>query len=63
MFVATPRSLLELCPDVALWDSDAAKAAFARMAENRIVVDGDSGAQIAAAARDNCVTVGFVARA
>lgn len=48
---------LDVCRDVALWDSEAVKGVFARMAENSVVVDGDSGAAIAAAARDNGVTI------
>lgn len=48
---------LDVCRDVALWDNDAVKDVYARMGENSVVVNGASGAAIAAAARESGVTL------
>jgi predicted amidohydrolase len=43
---------LDVCRDVALWDHAPVKQVFARMAENSIVVDGESGKALGGIARD-----------
>ncbi|MFI5246235.1 MAG: carbon-nitrogen hydrolase family protein [Gemmatimonadales bacterium] len=48
---------LDVCRDVALWDHAPVKQAFARMAENSIVVDGGSGKALGAIAREVGATI------
>ena len=48
---------LDVCRDAALWDHAPVKRVFARMAENSVVVSGDSGRALGAIARDNNVTL------
>jgi predicted amidohydrolase len=48
---------LDVCRDVALWDHGPVKRVFARMAENSIVVGGDSGRALAEIAREHQVTL------
>jgi predicted amidohydrolase len=48
---------LDVCRDVALWDHAPVKRVFARMAENSVVVDGESGKALAEIARRNGVTL------
>ena len=48
---------LDVCRDAALWDHAPVKQVFRRMAENSIVVTGESGAALAAIARDAGVTL------
>jgi nitrilase len=48
---------LDVCRDAALWDHAPVKHVFARMAENSVVVDGDSGRAIGEIAKDNSVTL------
>lgn len=48
---------LDHCRDVALWDHEPVKRLFARMAEDAVVVDGDSGRQLAEIAGANRVTL------
>ena len=48
---------LDVCRDVALWNHAPVKRVFARMAEQSVVVDGESGRAIAAIARDCNVTL------
>ena len=48
---------LDCCRDVALWDHAPVKAVFARMAEQSVVVDGESGAALRAIARDTGATL------
>jgi predicted amidohydrolase len=43
---------LDVCRDVALWNHTPVKQAFARMAQNSVVVDGESGHALAGIARD-----------
>jgi len=55
---------LDSCRDAALWNHPPVKAEYARMAANSVVVGGESGRALAAAARDAGVTlvVGVVER-
>jgi nitrilase len=48
---------LDVCRDAALWDHAPVKRVFARMADNSVVVDGDSGRAIGEIANDNNVTL------
>jgi nitrilase len=48
---------LDVCRDVALWDHGPVKRVFARMAENSVVVGGDSGRALAEIAREHRVTL------
>ena len=48
---------LDVCRDVALWDHGPVKRVFARMAENGVVVGGDSGRALAEIAREHRVTL------
>src|SRR3954447_7400719 len=48
---------LDVCRDAGLWDHPPVKRVFARMAENSIVVAGESGAALSAIARDHSVTL------
>ena len=48
---------LDLCRDVALWDHAPVKRVFARMAENSVEVDGESGRALGAIAKDAGVTL------
>jgi len=48
---------LDVCRDVALWDHPPVKHVFARMAENSVVVDGESGNALGAIARDVGATI------
>ncbi|MDB4874240.1 MAG: Nitrilase/cyanide hydratase and apolipoprotein N-acyltransferase [Gemmatimonadetes bacterium] len=48
---------LDVCRDVALWDHAPIKKVFARMAENSVVVNGDSGRAIGEIARTHAVTL------
>jgi predicted amidohydrolase len=48
---------LDCSPGACLWDSPAAKAAFARMAENSVVVPGPETTRLAAAAKSAGITV------
>ena len=48
---------LDVCRDAALWDHAPVKRVFARMAENSVVVDGDSGRALMDIARDHEVTL------
>jgi nitrilase len=48
---------LDVCRDVALWDHGPTKRVFARMAENSIVVDGESGHVLGDIARELKVTM------
>jgi nitrilase len=43
---------LDVCRDAGLWDHAPVKAVFARMAEESVVVDGESGLALRAIARD-----------
>jgi nitrilase len=48
---------LDVCRDVALWDHAPVKRVFARMAEQSVEVDGESGRALGDIARDNNVTL------
>jgi predicted amidohydrolase len=48
---------LDVCRDVALWDHAPVKQVFARMANESVVVEGDSGRALADIARRNGVTL------
>lgn len=48
---------LDVCRDAALWDHAPVKRVFARMADNSVVVDGDSGRALGEIARGSNVTV------
>jgi predicted amidohydrolase len=48
---------LDVCRDVALWDHEPVKRVFARMAENSVVVGGESGKALAEIAREHQVTL------
>ena len=48
---------LDVCRDAALWDHAPVKRVFARMADNSVVVSGDSGQALSAIAKDNNVTL------
>ena len=48
---------LDVCRDVALWDHAPVKQVFARMANESVVVDGDSGRALGEIARRNGVTL------
>jgi nitrilase len=48
---------LDVCRDVALWDHGPVKRVFARMAENSVDVDGESGRALGAIAKDAGVTL------
>ncbi len=48
---------LDVCRDVALWDYAPVKHVYARMAENAVVVDGDSGHALGEIARATGVTL------
>jgi predicted amidohydrolase len=48
---------LDVCRDVALWDHGPVKRVFARMAENSVVVGGDSGRALTEIAREYRVTL------
>jgi predicted amidohydrolase len=48
---------LDVCRDVALWDHGPVKRVFAGMAENSVVVGGDSGGALAEIAREHRVTL------
>ncbi len=48
---------LDVCQDVALWDHPPVKAVFARLMEQSVVVDGESGAALGRIARDLDVTL------
>src|SRR5215217_8025679 len=48
---------LDVCRDVALWDHAPVKHVFARMAENSVVVRGDSGRALGEIAREAGVTL------
>jgi len=55
---------LDSCRDVAIWSHPPVKAAYARMAANSVVVDGESGRALGQIARESGVTlaVGVVER-
>jgi nitrilase len=48
---------LDVCRDTALWNHPPVKRVFARMADNSVVVHGDSGRAIGAIARAGAVTL------
>src|SRR3954470_12654114 len=48
---------LDVCRDVALWDHAPVKRVFARMADESVVVGGESGNALAGIARRNGVTL------
>jgi nitrilase len=48
---------LDVCRDAALWDHQPVKAEYARMADNSIVVAGESGRALSAIAREAEVTL------
>ena len=48
---------LDVCRDVALWDYAPVKRVFARMAQNSVVVDGESGRALGEVAREYGVTL------
>ena len=48
---------LDVCRDVALWDHPPVKQVFARMADNSVVVDGESGRALGAIAREVGATI------
>jgi len=48
---------LDVCRDVALWNHEPVKRVFARMAENSVVVSGESGEALAGIAREHRVTL------
>lgn len=48
---------LDVCRDAALWDHPPVKQVFRRMAENSVVVEGDSGQCLSRIARDANVTL------
>jgi nitrilase len=48
---------LDVCRDVALWNHPPVKQVFARMAENSVVVDGESGRALQRIAREHGVTL------
>ena len=48
---------LDVCRDVALWDSAEVKAVFERHAEHSVDVDGESGRELARIARDCGITM------
>jgi nitrilase len=48
---------LDCCRDAALWDHAPVKSVFARMAENSVVVDGASGLELRAIAREAGITI------
>ncbi len=48
---------LDVCRDVALWNHPPVKRIFARMAEQSVVVDGESGRALGDIARDEKVTL------
>jgi nitrilase len=48
---------LDVCRDVALWNHGPVKRVFARMAENSVVVSGESGDALARIAREHHVTL------
>jgi predicted amidohydrolase len=48
---------LDVCRDVALWDHAPVKRVFARMADESVVVDGESGRKLGEIARRNGVTL------
>ncbi|MBC8088750.1 MAG: carbon-nitrogen hydrolase family protein [Phycisphaerae bacterium] len=48
---------LDVCRDVALWDSAAVKAVYERHADNSVDVDGVSGAMLGRIARESGVTM------
>lgn len=55
---------LDVCRDAGLWDHPPVKAAYRRMAEESVVIDGPSGEALGTIAREHCVTlvVGVVER-
>jgi predicted amidohydrolase len=55
---------LDVCRDAGLWDHPPVKAEFRRMAEQSVVVDGDSGRALSEIARSNriALVVGVVER-
>jgi len=55
---------LDVCRDAGLWDHPPVKAVFRRMAEQSVIVDGDSGQALAAIARRHqiAMTIGVVER-
>ena len=48
---------LDVCRDVALWNHAPVKQVFARMAENSVVVEGESGRALQRIAREHGVTL------
>jgi nitrilase len=48
---------LDVCRDVALWNHPPVKRVFARMAEESVVVSGESGLALGAIAREHAVTL------
>src|SRR5215208_5776227 len=48
---------LDVCRDAALWNHPPVKRVFARMAEQSVVVTGESGAALGAIAREHEVTL------
>jgi predicted amidohydrolase len=48
---------MDYCRDTGLWDHAPVKAEFRRLVDNSVVVDGESGAEVAAIARDLEVTL------
>lgn len=48
---------LDHCPEVALWNNDAAKSVFARLRRNSIVVPGPETERLATAAREHAITI------
>jgi nitrilase len=55
---------LDSCRDAGLWNHGPVKAAYGRMAENSVVVDGESGRALSEIARESSITlvVGVVER-
>src|SRR5690349_23691363 len=55
---------LDVCRDAGLWDHPPVKAVYRRMAEQSVVVDGDSGRQLADIARRHSIAmvIGVVER-
>ncbi len=48
---------VDYCRDTGLWDHPPVKAEYRQLAENSVVVDGESGAELAAVARDLDITL------
>ncbi|MGH7677328.1 MAG: carbon-nitrogen hydrolase family protein [Gemmatimonadaceae bacterium] len=55
---------LDVCRDAGIWNNPSVKAEYARMADNSVVVDGESGRALGSIAREAAITmvVGVVER-